>query len=98
MRDIVECELTEGESPVSLEEKQLEVIIRTVECGRTRGRSCIYRSEYQDAVDWEAAIDKAARNAKAKVREEHLQALHGHSFFAMRRARTKLVYNSLAFQ
>jgi hypothetical protein len=61
-------------------------------------RSCIYRSEYQDAVDWEAAIDKAARNAKAKGREEHLQALHGHSFFAMRRARTKLVYNSLAFQ
>ena len=37
-------------------------------------------------------------NAKAKVREEHLQALYGHSFFAMRRARMKLVYNSLALQ
>ena len=59
MRDIVECELTEGESPVSLEEKQFEVIIRTAECGRNQGRSCIYRSEYQDTVDWEAAIDKA---------------------------------------
>ena len=98
VRDIVECELKEDESPEKLEEKQLEVIIRTADCGRNKGRSYIYRSEYQDTVDWEAAIDKAVGNAKAKVREEHLQALYGHSFFEMRRARMKIVYNSLAFQ
>ena len=97
VRDIVECELKEDESPEKLEEKQLEVIIRTADCGRNKGRSYIYRSEDQDAVNWEAAIDKAVGNAKAKVREEHLQALYGHSFFEMRRARMKIVYNSLAF-
>jgi hypothetical protein len=91
-------ELKEDEYLEKLEEKQLEVIIRTAECGRNKGRKYIYRSEYQDAVDWEAAIDKAVGNAKAKVREEHLQALYGHSFFEMRRARMKLVYNSLALQ
>ena len=93
MHDIVECEFKEEEEeerqirveadPNGGDEKMLEVIIRTFEDGYNCGRSYIYRSAYQDSLDWEAAIDKAVEEAKNARDERELQENYGDNAVAM---------------
>jgi hypothetical protein len=79
-------------------QENLEVIIRTTEEGSNAGRSYIYRSSYDDAVSWEAEIDRLVARAKARLNEEQLQEAFGHSSFLMTRARVKQFYESNPFQ
>ena len=79
-------------------QENLEVIIRTTEEGSNAGRSYIYRSSYDDAVSWEAEIDRLVARAKARFNEEQLQEAFGHSSFLMMRARAKQLYASNPFQ
>jgi len=94
LRDVIECELKEDEKNPD----NLEVIFRTDDHGYNSGRSYIYSSEYQNSVDWEAEVDEAVANAKAKHHEDFMQFTYGHSKFAMFRARTKILYNHTYFQ
>jgi len=61
---------------------------------RNCGRSYIYRSTYNDAVEWEEETDKAVKRAKQRAIEEELRRKYGHSSIAMCRARTKEVVKS----
>jgi hypothetical protein len=101
----VECELKEDadEDPLGdghedeghlldprlRDKRKLEVIFRTREDCRTCGRSYIYRSTYQDAVEWEKCVDDAVKKAKQRKHDETMQRLYGHSSFEMYRARWK---------
>ena len=53
LRDVIECELKEDEDAALDEEKMLQVIFRTMDAGYNAGRSYIYRSTYQDSMEWE---------------------------------------------
>ena len=53
LRDVIECELKEDENTALDEEKMLQVIFRTMDEGYNAGRSYIYRSTYQNSMDWE---------------------------------------------
>jgi hypothetical protein len=65
----------------------------TQDC-RNCGRSYIYRSTYNDAVEWEVETDKAVKRAKQIASEQELRTKYGHSSIAMRRARTKKLVDS----
>ena len=99
-----QCELKEDEDPLGhgddqdeghlldprlRDRRKLEVIFRTREDCRNCGRSYIYRSTYQDAVDWEKCVDNAVIKAKQRKHDETMQHLYGHSSFEMYRARWK---------
>ena len=94
LRDVIECELKEDEKNPDI----LEVIFRTNENGYNSGRSYIYMSEQQNSEDWEAVVDDAVANAKAKHHEDFMQFTYGHNPFAMFRARCKIVYEHTYFQ
>ena len=94
LRDVIECELKEDEKNPDT----LEVIFRTSEDGYNSGRSYIYMSQHKNSEDWEAAVDDAVANAKAKHHEDFMQFTYGHSQLALLRARCKIVYNKTWFQ
>ena len=107
----VECELKEDEDPLGdgdggedeghlldprlRDKRKLEVIFRTREDSRNCGRSYIYRSTFQDAVEWEKCVDDAVSKAKQRRHDENMQRLYGHSSFEMYRARWKEGIESL---
>lgn len=78
--------------------RKLEVIFRTREECRNCGRSYIYRSTYQDAVEWEAQVDEAVKKAKIRQHDKNMQRLYGHSSFEMHRAKWKETIESLRWQ
>ena len=86
--DVEECEHLEvneeSDNPNAL--KELEVVIRTTEDGYSAGRSYIYKTNRQDALDWEKAIDHAVVVAKRQQHKLQMQEDYGHSRVAMRRA------------
>jgi len=113
LADLVECDLGEDQDPMSCEpegpesifedprlkdKRMLEVIFRTKEDSRNCGRSYIYRSSYQDAKDWELAVDQAVKREKHRALEEALRAEFGHSAFEMARARKKILIESIGWQ
>jgi len=92
LADLVECDLGEDQDPMSCElegpdsvfedprlkdKRMLEVIFRTKEDSRNCGRSYIYRTSYQDAQDWEQAVDQAVKREKHRALEEALTAEFG---------------------
>ena len=93
LSDIVECELLEieEESDDPTRGKELEVVIRTTEEGYSAGRSYIYKSEQQDAIDWEVAVDKAVAEAKRRQRDQQIKKTFGHSKVAIARAKCRLL-------
>ena len=74
------------------------MIIHTTEEGMNCGRSYIYCSERQDALDWEAAIDRAVLEAKDRELHESLTRKYGNSRLGMQRAYVKMFYESLKFE
>ena len=113
LSDLVECDLGEDPDPMSSEpegadsvfedprlkdKRMLEVIFRTKEDSRNCGRSYIYRSSYQDANEWEQAVDEAVKREKQRALEEALRAEFGHSGFEMARARKKILIESISWQ
>jgi hypothetical protein len=94
LRDVIECELKEDEKNPDA----LEVIFRTSEDGYNSGRSYIFMSQRKNSEDWEAAVDDAVANAKAKHREDFMQFTFGHNRVALFRARCKIVHDSKWFQ
>ena len=77
---------------------KLEVIFRTKEDCHNCGRSYIYRSNFQDAVDWEKDVDLAVMKAKSKAHDAMMQETYGHSCIAMTRAKTKIMIDSVTWQ
>jgi hypothetical protein len=73
-------------------------IFRTKEDCHNCGRSYIYRSSFQDAVDWEKDVDLAVMKAKSKAHDIMMQETYGHSFMAMTRAKTKIMIDSIIWQ
>ena len=111
--DVVECELKDDEDLLSdfgnddhrtnsqggnQDQRMREVIFRTYENSRNCGRSYIYRSNYQDAGEWEAEVDQAVKNAKDRAFEDKMQQEYGHSIFEMGRARWKHITKTNTYQ
>jgi len=110
LSEIVECEIKADEENDQQQDNigirrnsewkvpMLEVIIRTTDDGYNGGRSYIYRTEYNDAISWEADIDRAVAKAKARALEDLLHSKYGHSLLSMARARVHQAYKSKAMQ
>ena len=94
LSDIVECEILEIED----KSHELEVVIRTTEEGYSAGRSYIYKSERQDALDWEAAVDDAVDAAKRLQRKQQMHAEFGHSRVEMKKAQCRDLLASFQVQ
>ena len=96
--DIVECENLEIFDDPESTADELEVVIRTTEEGYNAGRSYIFKSERQDALDWVKAVDDAVDVAKRLWRKQKMQNDFGHSNVAMARAKCKLMLANVGVQ
>ena len=98
--DIVECEYLEidEESDNLNAVKELEVVIRTTEEGYSAGRSYIYKSNRQDALDWEKAIDQAVDVARQEQHRRQMQEEFGYSGVALKRAQCRQFLQDIRVQ
>jgi len=85
-KDLNECEVREDEDG---NPETIETIFRTKEESRNCGRSYIFRTLVEDAVEWEQLTDATFTKAHRKIHDEEMQALYGHSRFEMARARAQ---------
>lgn len=74
------------------------LVISTVEGGYNSGRVYIHVVPYEEAQMWLDNLIFQSKQAKIRYKREQLYAIYGHSKYALLRARTHQMHQSISFQ